>query len=108
MVCASASHTRSNHATFFACIFSSLKIYIGDLEGAAMVIQNFFGHQFMDQIGRNGEQVSPATRVLCSWILQLKPFEAVRTRSYHYRCFNLEALMVLSDSLATTMSSLPV
>lgn len=50
----------------------------GDNEEAARVLQRYFDTQFLDQLAKSGEQ----------------PFEAVRTRPYHYRCFNLEAMIV--------------
>ena len=53
-------------------------MYIGDTQGAQAALQNYFMHQFRDQIAVSGEQ----------------PFEAVRTRPFHYRCFNLEAMIV--------------
>ena len=53
-------------------------MYLGDTKGAQTTLKNYFTHQFLDQIAASGEQ----------------PFEAVRTRPYHYRCFNLEAMIV--------------
>lgn len=53
-------------------------MYIGDTQGAQAALQNYFMHQFRDQVAATGEQ----------------PFEAVRTRPFHYRCFNLEAMIV--------------
>ena len=51
---------------------------IDDKTAATTALNTFFKKQFLDQIAASGEQ----------------PFEAVRTRPYHYRCFNLEALIV--------------
>ena len=51
---------------------------LGDYSAAQQVIKNFVDKILPDQIAQSGEQ----------------PFEAVRTRPYHYRCFNLEALIV--------------
>ena len=50
----------------------------GDVNGAAAALKDYFSHQFLDQVAASGEQ----------------PFEAVRTRPFHYRCFNLEAMIV--------------
>lgn len=50
----------------------------GDDVAAAKILQVYFATQFIDQVAKSGEQ----------------PFEAVRTRPYHYRCFNLEAMIV--------------
>lgn len=54
------------------------RVLAGDTAGAANALKQYFSHQFLDQIAASGEQ----------------PFEAVRTRPYHYRCFNLEAMIV--------------
>lgn len=48
------------------------------MQGAADALQGYFSHQYLDQLAASGEQ----------------PFEAVRTRPFHYRCFNLEAMIV--------------
>lgn len=56
------------------------KIYQGLNQEAIAVLLHFFKREFADQIAASGEQ----------------PFEAIRTRPYHYRCFNLEALIVSS------------
>lgn len=55
-----------------------MSIMTGDSNGAATALNKYFKSQFLDQIAASGEQ----------------PFEAVRTRPYHYRCFNLEAMIV--------------
>lgn len=59
---------------------AALKYITGDYDGVRKSINYFVTHQFQDQIAASGEQ----------------PFEAVRTRPFHYRCFNLEALIVRS------------
>ncbi|THU91765.1 chondroitin AC/alginate lyase [Dendrothele bispora CBS 962.96] len=69
----------NNHGTFFALQHAAVKMALGDYSGAKQVIQKFFDEIFPDQIAQSGEQ----------------PFEAVRTRPFHYRCFNLEALIAL-------------
>ena len=53
-------------------------MYIGDAQGARNVLKTYLSKQFKDQIAKSGEQ----------------PFEAKRTRPYHYRAFNLEAMIV--------------
>jgi hypothetical protein len=68
----------SNHGTFYVSQLAAALLFVGDNKGATDTLVNFFRNQFLDQIARSGEQ----------------PFEAVRTRPYHYRCFNLEALIV--------------
>lgn len=57
---------------------TALKILQDDISGARSVLQYYYSHQYQDQIVGSGEQ----------------PFEAVRTRPFHYRCFNLEAMIV--------------
>lgn len=59
---------------------AALKYYLGDYDGVRKTINYYITHQFLDQIAASGEQ----------------PFEAVRTRPFHYRCFNLEAMIVLA------------
>ena len=61
---------------------AAAKMYLGDVQGAQNVLKGYFSKQFKDQIAQSGEQ----------------PFEAVRTRPYHYRSFNLEAMIVSRPS----------
>lgn len=82
-------HTASrpnNHASFYVSQVAATKMFIGNDSEAAATLQEYFTTQFLDQIARSGEQ----------------PFEAVRTRPFHYRCFNLEAMIInakLGDQL---------
>ncbi|KAM5538155.1 hypothetical protein V8D89_008042 [Ganoderma adspersum] len=76
----------NNHVSFYVNQLAATKMYIGDTQGAQAALQNYFMHQFRDQVATTGEQ----------------PFEAVRTRPFHYRCFNLEAMITnakLGDQL---------
>ncbi|KAI0825203.1 chondroitin AC/alginate lyase [Trametes gibbosa] len=76
----------NNHFTFYVNQLAAAKMHIGDTQGAQTVLKNYFTNQFLDQIAASGEQ----------------PFEAVRTRPFHYRCFNLEAMITnakLGDQL---------
>lgn len=66
---------------------AALKYYMGDYAGVKATINYFLTHQFLDQISASGEQ----------------PYEAVRTRAFHYRCFNLEALIVRTSSIAIAL-----
>lgn len=68
----------SNHATFYVSQLIATRVLAGDVDGATAAVQNYFSRQFLDQVSASGEQ----------------PFEAVRTRPFHYRCFNLEAMIV--------------
>ncbi|TFK30586.1 hypothetical protein FA15DRAFT_699030 [Coprinopsis marcescibilis] len=67
----------NNHATFYVTQLAAAKLYQGSSEEAKAILTQFFKKQFGDQIAASGEQ----------------PFEAIRSRPYHYRCFNLEALI---------------
>ena len=69
---------RSNHATFFHVQLAAVKLVADNGAGAQDALNWYFTHQFMDHIATSGEQ----------------PFEAVRANPYHYRCFNLEAMIV--------------
>ncbi|RPD82674.1 chondroitin AC/alginate lyase [Lentinus tigrinus ALCF2SS1-7] len=76
----------NNHVSFYVNQLAAAQVYLGDTKGAQTTLKNYFTHQFSDQIAASGEQ----------------PFEAVRTRPYHYRCFNLEAMITnakLGDQL---------
>ena len=68
----------SNHATFFYAQLAAVRLMADDETGAQEALNRYFNYQFMDQIAASGEQ----------------PFEAVRANPYHYRCFNLEAMIV--------------
>ncbi|CCM00920.1 uncharacterized protein FIBRA_02966 [Fibroporia radiculosa] len=67
----------NNHFSFYVNQLAAAKLYVGDTKGAISAIQGYFSNQYLDQVAASGEQ----------------PFEAVRTRPFHYRCFNLEAMI---------------
>ncbi|OBZ78723.1 hypothetical protein A0H81_00669 [Grifola frondosa] len=76
----------NNHLSFYVSQLAAAKMFVGDKDGAADTLKGYFASQYLDQIAASGEQ----------------PFEAVRTRPYHYRCFNLEAMITnakLGDQL---------
>jgi hypothetical protein len=73
----------SNHATFFYAQLAAVKLMADDVAGAQDALNRYFGNQFMDHIATSGEQ----------------PFEAVRANPYHYRCFNLEAMIVSETTI---------
>ncbi|KAF5312756.1 hypothetical protein D9619_003003 [Psilocybe cf. subviscida] len=80
----------NNHATFYVSQVVAAKYLAGDYDGAIIDLKKFFNGAFLDQIAHSGEQ----------------PFEAVRTRPYHYRNFNLEALITnakLGDQLGINL-----
>ncbi|EUC53702.1 alginate lyase [Rhizoctonia solani AG-3 Rhs1AP] len=72
-----AARAANNHGSFYPNQIAALKILSEDIPGARLVLQSYFDNQFQDQIVASGEQ----------------PLEAVRTRPFHYRCFNLEAII---------------
>ncbi|KAF9514071.1 hypothetical protein BS47DRAFT_1295513, partial [Hydnum rufescens UP504] len=85
-----SSSSPNNHGTFWMNQMVVLKMYENDLSGARAAVKYYFTHQFLDQIVASGEQ----------------PFEAVRTRPFHYRCFNLQAMIInakLADQLGLNM-----
>ncbi|KZT06856.1 chondroitin AC/alginate lyase [Laetiporus sulphureus 93-53] len=84
--------TPNNHFTFYTSQIAAAKLYVGDTNGAMTALQNYFSNQYLDQVAASGEQ----------------PFEAVRTRPYHYRCFNLEAMITnakIGDQLGLNLWS---
>ncbi|KAK0456213.1 chondroitin AC/alginate lyase [Armillaria borealis] len=67
----------NNHGTFYFSQVAAIELYLGRLDDAIKTLHSYFDGPFMDQMAASGEQ----------------PFEAVRTRPFHYRCFNLEAMI---------------
>ncbi|KAI0757118.1 alginate lyase-domain-containing protein [Daedaleopsis nitida] len=75
--------TGNNHRTFYVSQLAAAQMILGDSQGAQTTLKKYFAGPFLDQIAANGEQ----------------PFEAVRERPYHYRCFNLEAMIQTNAKL---------
>ncbi|EJD00425.1 chondroitin AC/alginate lyase, partial [Fomitiporia mediterranea MF3/22] len=76
----------NNHGSFATNQLAAVNILVQDTGAATAALNTYFSNQFQDQIAASGEQ----------------PFEAVRTRPFHYRCFNLEAMITnakLGDQL---------
>ncbi|KAJ2919685.1 hypothetical protein MD484_g629, partial [Candolleomyces efflorescens] len=69
--------SENNHGTFYYNQLAALKLIVNDNEGAARVTGTYFSRQFQSQIAADGEQ----------------PLEAARTRPYHYRAYNLAAMI---------------
>ncbi|KAK7683795.1 hypothetical protein QCA50_013171 [Cerrena zonata] len=67
----------NNHGTFFYNQLAALQILVGDKDGARGSLQAYFNGIYQNQIQANGEQ----------------PEEAQRTRPYHYRAYNLAAMI---------------
>ncbi|KAI8989056.1 chondroitin AC/alginate lyase [Trametes punicea] len=68
----------NNHGTFYYNQLAALQILVGDTDGAKQTIEKYFTNQYMSQIAANGDQ----------------PLESARTRPYHYRAYNLAAMIV--------------
>ncbi|KAI0265333.1 alginate lyase-domain-containing protein [Gloeopeniophorella convolvens] len=68
---------RSNHGSYYYTQLASLQIIANDLAGANASLQKYFSTLYLNQVDANGEQ----------------PLEAVRTRPYHYRSYNLAAMI---------------
>jgi len=67
----------NNHGSFYYNQLGALQILANDLAGANATIQKYFSTLYQNQVEASGEQ----------------PLEAVRTRPYHYRCYNLAAMI---------------
>ncbi|KAF7978761.1 hypothetical protein HWV62_25685 [Athelia sp. TMB] len=68
----------NNHGTYFYNQLASLQILVGNTTAAVNTTQTYFKEQYLNQIDLTGEQ----------------PLEAIRTHPYHYRCYNLAAMIV--------------
>ncbi|KAG8713018.1 hypothetical protein FRC11_013561 [Ceratobasidium sp. 423] len=68
----------NNHGSFYFNQLASLQVLVGDMEGAKATINDYFNGIYQDQITANGDQ----------------PLETARTRPYHYRAYNLAAMVV--------------
>ncbi|KZS92921.1 chondroitin AC/alginate lyase [Sistotremastrum niveocremeum HHB9708] len=81
-----AQGAKNNHGTFYYSQLAAIQLLSGDQKGAATSLHTYFTGPYMEQIVASGEQ----------------PLEAVRTRPFHYRCFNIEAMLTnakLGDQL---------
>ncbi|KAK0465420.1 chondroitin AC/alginate lyase [Desarmillaria tabescens] len=67
----------NNHGSFYFSQVAAIEVYLGRSDDAIKTLHSYFDGPFMDQLAASGEQ----------------PFEAVRTRPFHYRCFNIEAMI---------------
>ncbi|KAG6336648.1 hypothetical protein ID866_2429 [Astraeus odoratus] len=71
------SQPLSNHGSYYYSQLASHQLIANDIEGARETIKTYFHTIYMSQITATGEQ----------------PLEARRTRPYHYRAYNLIAMM---------------
>ncbi|KAG8975746.1 hypothetical protein FRB90_009440 [Tulasnella sp. 427] len=70
----------NNHGSFYFSQTASLQILVGDLDGASNTLKEFYDGIYQAQITNTGEQ----------------PFEAERTRAYHYRSYNAGAVITIN------------
>ncbi|QRW24462.1 chondroitin AC/alginate lyase [Rhizoctonia solani] len=68
----------NNHGSFYFNQLAALQILVDDTAGAKKTIQEYFEGIYQGQISANGDQ----------------PLETARTRPYHYRAYNLAAMIV--------------
>ncbi|KAN0114323.1 Alginate lyase domain containing protein [Russula decolorans] len=76
-VALAAAVAPNNHGSYYYNQLAALQILVNDTAGANATIQKYFSTLYKSQISADGEQ----------------PLEAVRTRPYHYRCFNIAAMI---------------
>lgn len=91
----------SNHGSYYYSQLGALHILVNDLAGANATIQKYFSTLYQNQVEASGEQVRTILKNNVHSLLTctVQPFEAVRTRPYHYRCYNLAAMIVSPQSL---------
>lgn len=68
----------NNHGSYYFNQLASLQVLVGDTAGAKATIEEFFTGIYQNQIAANGDQ----------------PLETDRTRPYHYRAYNLMAMVI--------------
>jgi len=76
----------NNHGSFYYNQLAALKLLLNDNDGARNVTDTYFNTLYMAQIQASGEQ----------------PLEAARTRPYHYRAYNLAAMITSARIAAYT------
>ncbi|KAI0292206.1 chondroitin AC/alginate lyase [Multifurca ochricompacta] len=69
----------NNHGSFYYNQLAALQILVNDIAGANATLQKYFSTLYLKQVDASGEQS--------------QPFEAARTRPYHYRSYNLAAMI---------------
>ncbi|KAL4076768.1 alginate lyase-domain-containing protein [Scleroderma yunnanense] len=68
---------KNNHGSYYYSQLASHQLIANDIEGARQTIKTYFNTIYMRQVTATGEQ----------------PLEAPRTRPYHYRAYNIIAMM---------------
>lgn len=67
----------NNHGSFYYTQLASVQVLLGNITSAQSTIEEYFGGIYLGQIAANGDQ----------------PLETARTRPYHYRAYNLAAMI---------------
>lgn len=81
--------SQNNHGSYYYNQLASLKLLLNDVTGARNVTDTYFNTIYKGQINANGEQ----------------PLEASRTHPYHYRAYNLAAMITNGRIAAYTGES---
>ena len=86
----------SNHGSYYYNQLGALQILVNDLASANATIQKYFSTLYQNQVEAGGEQVRMVhlNKLHSLLTCTVQPFEAARTRPYHYRCYNLAAMIV--------------
>ncbi|KAH8101692.1 chondroitin AC/alginate lyase [Cristinia sonorae] len=74
------SQSTNNHGTFYYNQLAALQLLVGDKDSAVKTVQTYFSSLYLNQINANGDQ----------------PLESNRTRPYHYRAYNIAAMITLA------------
>ncbi|WVQ81559.1 hypothetical protein IAT38_003683 [Cryptococcus sp. DSM 104549] len=69
--------SKNNHGTFYYNQIASLYAFLGQPDRARANLEEFYSGIFLDQIHADGDEI----------------YESIRTRPYHYRAYNLMALL---------------
>ncbi|CAL1703088.1 unnamed protein product [Somion occarium] len=70
-------NSTNNHGSFYFNQLAALQILVGDKDGAKKTIDDYFNGIYLGQVTADGNQ----------------PLESARTRPYHYRAYNLAAMI---------------
>ncbi|KAI0088285.1 alginate lyase-domain-containing protein [Irpex rosettiformis] len=80
-------NSTNNHGSFYFNQLAALQVLVDDKAGAQKTLDEYFDGIYMGQIAANGDQ----------------PLESARTRPFHYRAYNLAA-MITNARIAAYLS----
>ncbi|KAI0696536.1 chondroitin AC/alginate lyase [Cytidiella melzeri] len=84
----------NNHGSFYYNQLASLQLLVNDNISAQSTIEEYFSGIYMGQIAANGDQVRVMlVRPREHPSFKSQPLESARTRPYHYRAYNLAAMI---------------